>query len=111
VIVMPAFTRLGATGLLRGGIALTLAFPLVPLVAQALAGEQLTVAAIAILLLKELTVGVVIGLVLGVPFWAAEAAGDVLDLQRGSASASLPHPSGTPQRTVPRPPVALPAVG
>jgi type III secretion protein T len=34
-------------------------------------------------------IGVAIGLVLGVPVWAAEAAGDMVDLQRGSTAASL----------------------
>jgi type III secretion protein T len=95
IIIMPAFTRLGTTGILRGAVALALALPLVPTLVQALAGQRLTVATIAFLLLKETTVGVIIGLVLGVPFWAAEAAGDVLDLQRGSSSGSLFDPSAT----------------
>jgi type III secretion protein T len=93
IIIMPAFTRLGITGILRGAVALALALPLVPTLVQALAAQRLTVAIIAVLLLKETTVGVIIGLVLGVPFWAAEAAGDVLDLQRGSRMASLIDPS------------------
>jgi type III secretion protein T len=93
IIIMPAFTRLGTTGILRGAVALALALPVVPTLVQALAGQRLTVATIAVLLLKEVTVGVIIGLVLGVPFWAAEAAGDVLDLQRGSTSGSLMDPS------------------
>jgi len=100
ITVMPAFTRVGATGILRGAIALALALPLVPIVVQAMADERLTVAAIAILLLKELTVGVVIGLVLGVPFWAAEAAGDVLDLQRGSTAASLLDPTAMTEESI-----------
>ncbi len=93
IIIMPAFTRLGTTGILRGAVALALALPIVPTLVQALAGQGLTAAAIAVLLLKEMTVGVIIGLVLGVPFWAAEAAGNVLDLQRGSTSGSLIDPS------------------
>lgn len=92
IIILPAFTRLGVTGILRAAIALALAFPIIPVLVESLAGQSLTVTTTAILLLKEITVGLVIGLVLGVPFWAAEAAGGVLDLQRGSTSASLMDP-------------------
>lgn len=92
IIILPAFTRLGLTGILRAAIALVLAFPIVPMLVEALAGQRLTVTTTAILLLKEIIVGLVIGLVLGVPFWVAETAGGVLDLQRGSTSASLMDP-------------------
>jgi type III secretion protein T len=93
IIVLPAFTRLGTTGILRAAIALVLAFPLVPVLVQSLEGVRLTVTTTAVLLLKEVTVGLIIGLVLGVPFWAAETAGGLLDLQRGSTSASLMDPA------------------
>jgi type III secretion protein T len=92
VMVAPTFTRLGATGIIRGAIAMALALPVLPLVANALNAEQLTPVTLAALTLKEVAVGVVIGLVLGVPFWAAEAAGDVLDFQRGANSATLIDP-------------------
>ena len=92
IIVLPAFTRLGLTGILRAAVTLALAFPLVPVLVQSLTDQHLTMTTTAILLLKEVTVGLVIGLVLGIPFWAAEAAGDALDLQRGSTSASLMDP-------------------
>jgi len=92
MLVMPAFTRLGLTALLRSAIALVFVLPLVPMIVAALGGERLAVGLIAALLFKEFVVGLVIGLVLGVPFWAAEAAGDMLDLQRASTSASLLDP-------------------
>jgi type III secretion protein T len=92
ISVMPAFTRIGLTGILRGATALALALPVVPMVVAALAGERLTITIVAALLFKEVIIGVVIGLVLGVPIWAAEAAGDILDLQRGSNAAGLVDP-------------------
>jgi type III secretion protein T len=95
IVVMPAFTRLGLTGILQAATALVLALPLLPMVVAALAGKHLTVAMIAGLLFKEVTLGLVIGLVLGVPIWAAEAAGGMLDLQRGTTAASLFDPSST----------------
>src|SRR5215471_3266601 len=100
IIVMPAFTRIGLTGILRAATALALALPLVPMVVAAIAGERLTVTMIAALLFKEVIIGLVIGLVLGVPIWAAEAAGDVLDLQRGSTAASLLDPLATTEENI-----------
>lgn len=93
--VLPIFTRLGLTGLLRGGVALALALPLAPGL-QAAAGPVIAGggAALSVLLVKEALVGLVIGLVAGVPFWAAQTAGDLLDQQRGSQSALAPDPSG-----------------
>lgn len=93
--VLPIFTRLGLTGLLRGGVALALALPLAPglqtAVGPAIAqgGGVLT-----LLLVKEALVGVLIGLVAGVPFWAALTAGELVDQQRGSQAALAPDPSG-----------------
>ncbi len=95
ISIMPAFTRIGLTGILRGATALALALPVVPMLVAALAGERLTITIVAALLFKEVIIGVVIGLVLGVPIWAAEAAGDVLDLQRGSNAAGLMDPLAT----------------
>ena len=40
------------------------------------------------------------GVVLAVPLYAAEVAGDVLDLQRGSSSASLSDPLGSTQSNI-----------
>jgi type III secretion protein T len=100
IIVMPAFTRLGLTGILQGATALALALPMAPLIVGALAREHLTIPMIAILSVKELMIGLAIGVVLGVPIWAAEAAGDVLDLQRGATAASLFDPSETGEESI-----------
>jgi type III secretion protein T len=98
--VLPTFTRLGVTGLLRNGIALAVTIPMVPVIAATLGAEPLTFGKIAALEFKEITVGVVIGLVLGVPFWAAEAAGDILDLQRGSSLATVVDPNSTTEASI-----------
>jgi type III secretion protein T len=100
IIVMPAFTRMGLTGILRAATALALALPLVPMIVAAIAAEHLTVILVAALLFKEVTIGLMVGLVLGVPIWAAEAAGDVLDLQRGSTASSLLDPLATTEESI-----------
>jgi type III secretion protein T len=100
MIVFPVFDRLGVTGLIRNSIALVIAIPLIPMIVAHLGSEQLSLGLIAALLLKEVVVGLVVGVVLAVPLYAAEVAGDVLDLQRGSSSASLSDPLGSIQSNI-----------
>lgn len=100
IVVMPPFTRLGLTGILRAATAVVLALPLVPMIVGAIASEHLTVTMIAALAVKEVVIGLAIGIVLGVPIWAAEAAGDILDLQRGTSSASLSDPLGASDESI-----------
>jgi len=92
VMITPAFTRLGITGLLRSCVAAVVAVPVVPKVVEALATTQLTSPIISGLIIKEMLVGAIVGLVFGIPFWAAETAGDLVDLQRGSTAAQLLDP-------------------
>lgn len=95
IIIVPLFSRLRLTGLLRNSVALAFAIPLYPALAEALRGVDFTVATVVVLGLKEMLIGVALGFVLGVPFWAAEAAGDIVDLQRGSTMGSLIDPMMT----------------
>lgn len=92
VIVTPAFTRLGLTGLLRSSVAIVIALPLIPMILAALAPAQLSSTIIAGLVIKEMLIGAVVGIAFGIPFWAAETAGDLVDLQRGTTAAQLLDP-------------------
>lgn len=100
VQVFPAFTRLGLSGLVRSSLALVLALPLVPFAF----GDAVAVADVGGLhgmavALKEAAVGAVFGVFAGLPFWVAEAAGDLVDEQRGSQAALHPSPLGEEQST------------
>lgn len=95
LLIMPVFTRTGITALLRGAVALALALPLVPVLMPLLEPAAPRGGALILLLAKEALIGVVIGIVLSVPFWAAEAAGEFIDQQRGSEAATIPDPSHT----------------
>ncbi|RZS79851.1 type III secretion protein T [Phyllobacterium myrsinacearum] len=93
IVVTPAFIRLGLTGLIRSGVAVAICIPAIPGVLNSLLLEgQLSSLVIAGLLIKEAIVGIIIGIAFGIPFWGAEVAGDLVDLQRGSTSAQLVDP-------------------
>jgi type III secretion protein T len=98
VIMTPVFARLGLTGLLRTGVAFVISLPILgtalPLIHDATPLVLLGISA------KELLLGVLLGLALGVPFWAAEMAGELIDLQRGSTMAQLIDPSGSQESSV-----------
>jgi type III secretion protein T len=100
MVVFPVFDRLGVTGFIRNSIALVISIPIIPMIVAHLDGEQLSLGLIVALLLKEVIVGLIVGVVLAVPLYAAEVAGDVLDLQRGSSSASLSDPLGSTQANI-----------
>jgi type III secretion protein T len=78
--------------LLRGAIGLVLALPAMPMIAAAMEGAHPSLARWSGLMLKEVVVGLLIGMVVGVPIWSAQFAGDVIDSQR-NATGQLPDPS------------------
>ena len=93
IIVTPAFIRLGLTGLIRSGVAVAICIPVIPGVLNSMLMEgPMSSLLITGLLIKELLVGTIIGIAFGIPFWGAEVAGDLVDLQRGSTSAQLIDP-------------------
>jgi type III secretion protein T len=93
VIITPAFNRLGLSGMLRSAVAVVISIPVLPEVSNALAGmEPPGALGYAGLLIKEMIIGLIIGLFFGIPFWAAELAGELIDLQRGSTMAQLLDP-------------------
>lgn len=101
VLITPAFNRLGLTGLLRSAVAVTLSLPLIVPTFETLSTMgPLSSVTIATLLVKELLIGVMIGLLFGIPFWAAEVAGELVDLQRGSTMAQLIDPMNSTESGV-----------
>lgn len=92
--IFPVFTRFQITGLLRGAMALVLALPAVPMIAYMLDQQPQTGVALMLLGVKEVSIGCILGLLLGMPFWMLDVAGDVLDLQRGATQGRLNDPAG-----------------
>jgi type III secretion protein T len=95
--VLPVFSRLGLRAPLRGGVAVALALPLVPVLTPQLAQAPPGAIPLALLGLKEALVGLVLGLVVSLPFRAAEAAGELIDQQRGSPAEPVADSSGAGQ--------------
>ncbi|WP_226502282.1 type III secretion system export apparatus subunit SctT [Pseudomonas sp. MWU16-30317] len=101
VMVTPAFNRLGLTGMIRTCVALAVSVPMLLPVFQAFtAMPEHNGFFIAGLMVKEFLIGVLIGLLFGIPFWAAEMAGELVDLQRGSTMQQLLDPSGSGESSV-----------
>ena len=101
IMLTPAFTRLGLSGMIRSAVAFAISIPLIAPVAETLStAGQPTSFDLAGLVVKEMVVGGLIGLVFGIPFWAAEVAGDLIDLQRGSTMSQILDPMGGSETSV-----------
>lgn len=101
VMILPIFVRTGISGILRTGIIIAVALPLVPFVIDQMntmddAGRLF----VAGVLLKEGFIGFLLGFAFGIPFWGVEAAGEIVDFQRGLIGASISDPSQTSEASV-----------
>ncbi|MBY5378381.1 EscT/YscT/HrcT family type III secretion system export apparatus protein (plasmid) [Rhizobium leguminosarum] len=101
IMLTPAFVRLGLTGMIRSAVAFAISLPMIfPIFQQLAVRGQPTSFDLTGLLLKEMVIGALIGLVFGIPFWAAEVAGDLVDLQRGSTMSQLVDPLGAGESSI-----------
>ncbi len=101
VSVVPIFTQIGLTGLLRTGFVLAIALPLLPYTINEM--DQfgaLGIGHIAAIVLKEGFLGLILGFIFGLPFWGIQSAGDIADFQRGLMGASIGDPSQTSEASI-----------
>jgi type III secretion protein T len=93
LLILPVLTRSQIGTLLRAALALGLALPLVGHATEAIAplgARPDRAVQIALIAAKEIGVGALIGFLLGIPFWTIQAVGELIDMQRGIASAVEP---------------------
>lgn len=94
--ISPVFTRIeiANTGIVRGAIISALILPLWSRMESTIDPEALGTLNVIVLMMKEVIVGVLLGLPLGVPFWALDIAGDIMDQQRGQQQNRLTAAGG-----------------
>lgn len=92
VLILPVFTRAEMGTLIRLGLAFGLALPILGYSQQSVGPAEADVQVVRLVLvaLKELFVGVLIGFVLGIPFWAIQSVGELIDTQRGISNEVAP---------------------
>jgi type III secretion protein T len=95
-LMLPIFAKALMPGFLRTAIASALVLPavfhLVPTVKAALAADQFGSIEFMALLVKESVIGLLLGYLLALPFWAMEGVGFLIDNQRGASIAATINP-------------------
>jgi type III secretion protein T len=99
MLVFPLFSWTGIAGTLRASLSLAFALP----VAFAVYPQLVPVEGIGLhyvlLVMKELAVGIGLGLLLAIPFWAAKSAGDMIDVYRGASQSNIFDPLNAAEST------------
>ena len=91
-IVLPVFTRAQLGGPIRAAFALAMALPCVPSASAALTDMAGGVGWLILLSAKEAFAGALLGFLFGMPVWAVQGAGEIVDMQRSATSGSAPEP-------------------
>lgn len=79
-------------GYVRNSILITLMAIVYPIVAATAPTEPFALRTMVLLLFKEIFLGLLIGFLVGIVFWAAEISGYLIDTQRGASMASVLDP-------------------
>ncbi|AZE64942.1 type III secretion system export apparatus subunit SctT [Pseudomonas synxantha] len=97
--LVAAFCFQHIRGMPRHTIVMVLALLPAPAVHAALEGQELSALMIGGLVLKELALGILMGVLLSMPFWMFESVGALLDNQRGALAGGQLNPSLGPDAT------------
>ncbi len=99
LLLTPIFSFSAIKGVLRTAIVAALALFIAPLLYHDMLGASLSLVAYAGLAIKELILGTLIGLILGLPFWMYESVGALFDNQRGALMGGQINPQLGPDAT------------
>jgi type III secretion protein T len=98
-ILVPAFCFQHIRGMPRHVIVMVLALMPAPGIHGVLQGQEYSVLMISGLVLKEAALGILLGVLLAMPFWLFESVGALLDNQRGALTGGQINPSLGPDAT------------
>ena len=90
--VIPFMGKQILHGMTRNSIVLSFAIPLFPMVLPGVPKDMPALPLLAAVILKEAIVGLMLGFVAGIIFWAAESVGYFIDNQRGATMANVFDP-------------------
>lgn len=91
--ILPFFSKAMLGGrVTKNGVAFSLSLMLLPLVASQRADINLTGFLSIFIILKEVFIGLLLGYLATIPFWAVESVGLLIDNQRGASMASTMNP-------------------
>ena len=98
-LVLPVFTRAQLGGPMRAAVAFALGLAAVPGISAELASSPVPAALLVLLGTKEVFVGLLIGVLLGVPIWSVQSAGELLDTQRSATQDQQSEPGSGNQNS------------
>ncbi|WP_367159749.1 type III secretion system export apparatus subunit SctT [Kozakia baliensis] len=100
-IVLPVFTRAQLGGPIRGAVAFALGLPAMPSIYENLVETPRAMPFLALIGAKELIIGIMIGLLIGLPIWGIQGVGELLDTQRSATQGHAEDPgSGNQDSTM-----------
>ncbi|WP_456668673.1 type III secretion system export apparatus subunit SctT [Bradyrhizobium sp. USDA 3240] len=88
MLVLPVFTRPRISGLVRGSMTIAIGLPCLAQIKLGLEAldPNTRLVSVTMLGLKEVFVGLLLGILLSIPLWSIQAVGDIIDTQRGISS-------------------------
>jgi len=98
-MLVAAFCFQHVRGMPRHTIVMVLALLPAPGIHAALEGQDYSALLLGALVLKEVTLGLLLGVLLSMPFWMFESVGALLDNQRGALAGGQLNPSLGPDAT------------
>lgn len=90
--ILPLFSRQALPGLLRIGVAFSIAIFLVPSLVGQVLNNSFSALMIIGILIKEIMIGFILGFIIALPLWAFDIMGAYVDNQRGASIASTINP-------------------
>ena len=98
-LVLPVFTRAQLGGPVRGAMAFAIGLAAMPGIFEELLSHPVPVTMLALIGVKEVFMGLIIGVLLGVPIWSVQCAGELLDTQRTATQDQQSEPGSGNQNS------------